>query len=172
MQGRQYPLAAVAVMALALPPNVASGQPESLRDQLIGTWTLVSWEAVDADGSPGIAINGVDPKGQLIFTSQGRFSFQVITEIPKSKISDRLKATPEENNAVARGSLSQFGSFTVNEASRTFTLHIERNTFANQNGTENNERVVTSITANELRYTNLSRAAGGQNRLVWKRLAP
>ena len=163
---------ALAAIAIASLPNAAISQQKTLKDQLTGTWTFVSWEAVNVDGSVGIPIDGIAPKGQLIFTDNGRFSFQVITNIPKFRINDRLKATPEENNAVARGSLSQFGTFTVNETDRSFTLHIERSTFANQNDTDNNKRVVTSITADELKYTNFGRAAGGQNNLVWKRSAP
>jgi len=172
MQGRKILCAALATIVITSLPNAGISQQKALKDQLVGTWTLVSWEAVNVDGSIGVPIDGIDPRGQLIFTDNGRFSYQVITNIPKFKINDRLKATPEENNAVARGSLSQFGTFTVNETDRSFTLRIERSTFANQNDTDNNKRLVTSITADELKYSNFGRAAGGQNNTVWKRLAP
>ena len=155
-------------MLLVLSAQVVA-QAKSLRDRLIGTWTLVAWEAINADGTPGVALDGIDPKGQLVFTDGGRFSYQVITDIQKFNINDRLRATPQENNMVARGSLSQFGTFTVDEAERVFTLYIERSTFPNQNNTDNNIRVVTLITDHELQYTNFAGAAGGQNKLSWKR---
>ena len=36
-----------------------------------------------------------------------------------------VKATPAENNAVDRGSLSRFGDYANNEDSRSFTFELE-----------------------------------------------
>ena len=59
-----------------------------------------------------------------------------MTERPKFKINDRMKATAAENNAVLQGVLSYFGTYTVSEADRSLTFNIERSTFPNQIGAE------------------------------------
>jgi hypothetical protein len=44
-------LPAVAMFGLALLPNIAVGQQKSASEQLLGTWSLVSFEFVRPDGS-------------------------------------------------------------------------------------------------------------------------
>ena len=66
---------------------------------------------------------------------------------------DRLKGTPEENEAIAKGILAHFGTYSVSEADGTYTLHVEASSYANYNGTDQ-KRIVTSLTADELKWTN------------------
>jgi hypothetical protein len=141
---------------------------QSLQKQLIGQWSLVSFDMIDSKGTKGPGLEGGDIKGQLIFTDNGRFSIQMIAAIPKLA-KDRLITTPEENKAVAHGVQSYYGTYTVNEADKTFTFKTERSSFPNQNGQEL-KRVVQSISADELKYTNPARLSGGQTALVWKRI--
>jgi hypothetical protein len=74
-------------------------------------------------------------------------------DIPKIASKDRLSGTAEENRAVAQGVVSQFGTYSVNEAEGTLTLHVETSSFPNENGT-NEERIITSISADKLQWTN------------------
>src|SRR6266498_2529067 len=81
---------------VALLPGDALAQQKSLKEQLVGTWTLVSWDTVHADGSKAPPpFEGANLKGMLMFDGGGRFSFQAMTESPKFKVSDRMKATAE-----------------------------------------------------------------------------
>jgi hypothetical protein len=147
----------------------AQQKAQTLAQQLVGTWTFVSGELVDPKGVKGPVVDGTDPKGQLIFTSNGRCSWQVIAAMPKIASNDRLKTTPDENKAVARGVQSIFGAYSVNEAEKLITIRVERSSFPNTTGTET-KRVVVSITADELKISNPSRTAGGQAMFVWKRV--
>ena len=156
------------LLALALLPGNAVAQQKTIKEQLVGTWTLVSWEATNADGSKATTAVGPNLKGILIFDAGGRFSFQAMTERPKFAIGDRMKATPEENHAVMQGMLSYFGTYTVNEADKSMTFQIVGSSFPNQYGT-NAKRVVTALTADELKYTNVGRTAGGQTLFAWQR---
>jgi hypothetical protein len=135
--------------------------------QLLGTWTLVSWESLTKDGIKEPTMEGTNLKGLLIFEGK-RYSLQVISEIPKLASKDRMKTTPEENKAVAHGVLSIFGTYSVNETDKILMLQVERSSFPNQTG-ENLKRVITSLTADELIYTTPKRLAGGSNTFVWKR---
>jgi hypothetical protein len=71
-------------LSLSLLPGSAIAQQKSLKEQLIGTWTIVQCDVVNSDGTKGRPlVMGSNPVGQFIFTDNGRFSFQVAAEIPK-----------------------------------------------------------------------------------------
>ena len=145
-----------------------SGQPKSLEEQLIGTWTIVLGEAVRPDGTRRPLLMGSDPAGQLIFTDSGHFSFQAEADLPKFASNDRIKRTPEENKAVVDASIAYYGTYTVNDADKTIAIHIERSSFPNLNGTVG-KRVVTAISANEMKYINPAPIGGGSINCTYKR---
>ena len=66
-----FGLGAVAALGLVLPPTGAVAQ--SLREQLIGAWNLVSIIATDKAGNKSDR-RGPNPKGLLIFDASGRYS--------------------------------------------------------------------------------------------------
>jgi len=138
------------------------------KKQLVGAWTLVSAETVAKDGAKAPMVQGANPKGLLMFDGK-RFSLQIMGDYPKIASNDRFKTTPEENRAVAHSVLSFFGTYSVSEADKVLALHIERSSFSFQNDTDA-KRIITSLTADELKFTNPATAAGRVNNLVWKRL--
>jgi hypothetical protein len=71
--------------------------------------------------------------------------------------------------AVASGSLAYTGTYTVDEATKTIHPNIETSTFPNLVGAPNQRRIVTSITADEMKLTNPRTPAGVTLELVWKR---
>jgi lipocalin-like protein len=70
-----------------------------------------------------------DPNGHVLF---------IITrsDLPEFASNNREAGTPEENKAVAQGSIAYFGTYSVNETDKTITTHIESCTFPNWNGTD------------------------------------
>ena len=113
-------------------PGSAVSQQKPLKDQLIGTWTFVSSTGKRLDGSP---YWGSNPKGLLNFTENGQFSLQVMrSDRPKYAIRDPLKGTAEEYKATAEGTISHFGSYSVDEASKTLILRFEASSFPNIEG--------------------------------------
>jgi hypothetical protein len=145
-----------------------SGQPKSLKEQLIGTWTIVLGEALQPDGTKRSLLSGSDPVGQLMFTDSGYFSFQATADLPKFASNDRMKRTPQENKAVVDGSIAYYGTYTVNDADKTIAIHIERSSFPNLNGTVG-KRVVTAISADEMKYINPGPIGGGSINCAYKR---
>src|SRR5437879_1446686 len=106
-------LSVITALGLAVLPN-ALAQQKSLKEQLIGTWTFVSSTTKNADGSP---LWGSNPKGLIIFTDNGRFSSHTMRgDRPKFASNNRGQGTPDENKAVAIGTISSFGTYTVDEA--------------------------------------------------------
>src|ERR1051325_3573933 len=60
----------------------AVAQQKTFKEQLMGTWSLVSVETVQKDGTKVPFVEGSDIKGIQIFTKQ-HFSFQVIADFTK-----------------------------------------------------------------------------------------
>jgi hypothetical protein len=161
-------LSAAAVLGLVLPTDPAIAQTKTLKEQLVGTWTLVSFDSFDANGAKVPNMEGHDLKGLVIFTDNGRMSVQYIADFPKIASKDRMKTTPEEEKAVAHGVLSYFGTYTVNEADKTISYRIERSSFPNQITGMDAKRVVT-LTGDELKIDNPGRTAGGRTVIVLRR---
>jgi Lipocalin-like domain len=64
-------ISTMTVLGLALVPSSAVSQQKSLKDQLVGTWTMVSYEATASNGTKRQVAN---PKGILIFDAAGRYA--------------------------------------------------------------------------------------------------
>ena len=132
-------------------------QQESLTGQLVGVWILALTSTKLPNGSPAW---GSDPNGLLIFTDNGYFSSQVMrSDRPKFASNSRVQGTPEENRAAVHGSISSFGTYTVDEANKTFTVRYLGSTFPNREGIEETRPVV--IKGNELKITNPSPSVRG-----------
>jgi stress-induced morphogen len=160
-------LSAITALGFALLSGSAVAQQKSLKEQLVGTWTLVSAESVEPNGSKMPLVKGADPKGLQIFTDSGKVSLQVIGGHTMIASKDRMKMTPDEMKATAESILSYFGSYTVNEAEKSYTIQIESSSFANQTGVPAKRMV--ALTGDEMTVTNPGRLAGGQTITVWKR---
>ena len=172
MSKRRCMISACAATTLGiafLAGNVANAQQKSLKDQLIGAWTLVSVIVEAADGSKTEGF-GPSPKGVIIFASDGNFSlFQSRAEIPKIAANDRARATPEEAAAIISGSIAYYGTYSVGEADKVILVKLAGSTFANLVGGPGQKRVISSLTADELKFTNLRTPSGVTLHTFWKR---
>ena len=86
--------------------------------------------------------------------------------------SNRDAGTADENKAVSQGTISHFGTYTVDDAAKAIDFHIEGSSFPNWENT-NQKRMVTAITNDVLTYTNPTSSTPAQGfthtELVWKR---
>jgi hypothetical protein len=161
-------LSAITALWLASTPGDAVAQRKTLKEQLVGTWSLVLCENVALDGAKTPLVVGSNPAGQHIFTNDGYFSFQAAAEFPQFASNDRMKTTPEENKAVVEGSIAYYGTYTANEAENTIALHIVRSSFPNQNESDA-KRIITALAADEMSYINPARRVGGSINCTYKR---
>jgi hypothetical protein len=158
------PVMAVFGLALLASGAVAAPKAKINKNQLIGDWTLVS------SNTPNATVQSHPGDGYAVFERNGRFSYAILnSDVPKFASNNRNTGTPEENKAVVQGNISYFGTYSVDEAGGMLTLHIERCSFANWNGTDQ-KRLITSLTAQELKLTNPSASIGGTAELAWKRM--
>jgi hypothetical protein len=79
---------------------------------------------------------------------------------------NRAEVKPEEYKAtMAQGLLANFGTWSVNEAAKTLTTHLEGALFPNVEGSDVN--VSVSLIGDELKTVGADPAAAGG--IVWRR---
>ena len=146
----------------------AQQKGQSLKEQLVGTWTFDSASETRKDGTK-IDRWGANPKGSLMFDANGRYIFVIMrSDLPKFAAKSLMEGTAEENQAVVKGMLVYFGTYSVNEADKTLITHIEGCSFPNLIGTDQ-KRVITTLTVDELKYHNPVSSLAGDAQVVWKR---
>jgi Lipocalin-like domain len=160
----------LSIVALVTSPAFVTdsyAQEKSLRDQLVGTWIYVSSTGKRDDGSE---VQRPSLQGSVTYTADGHFHFITTrTDTPKYASNDTGRPSPEEAMAVASGSIAYTGTYTVDESSRTVQPIIETSTFANLVGAPNQRRIITSISADEMRFVNPRTPSGVTLEFVWKR---
>jgi hypothetical protein len=163
---------AVAALMLAAAGSSAAAQQKSLKDGLVGTWHFVVAEVTAPDGKKSFPF-GPTPRGILIFTPDGDFAqIHIASEVPKIASGNRLAATPEEYAGIMRGTIAQFGTYTVDEEKKTFTYKITSSTFPNWEGILQT-RLVEKLTDDEFINTNPQVGAGrGSATNLYKRARP
>lgn len=95
------------------------GGSESIRDRFVGAWRLAWLEEQGADGK----IHRGDCTGLLVYTRDGHMSVQVMYREPEANSDAAGKAAPVQ---YAQGGYeASFGTYEIDERSRTFTYHVE-----------------------------------------------
>lgn len=128
-------------ISVALP--TFAQQQKSLKELIVGTWLL---DSVYDQTQDGVKHNpwGDGVKGQAIFTSDGHFSLQIVSaNRPKADTGPREPVGPV---------VAYFGTYTIDEAAKTYTIHIERCTFPQWDGGERSLNLAFP-TENELNIT-------------------
>lgn len=89
---------------------------EDLRSQLIGAWTLVSYESRRTDGTGVLYPLGPDAEGIIMYTPDGFMSAQIMRPgRPNFHQADVHQADTAEFAAAAEGYLAYSGPYTVSD---------------------------------------------------------
>jgi Lipocalin-like domain len=106
-------------LGLSFAATGALAQGKGLKEQLVGTWTVVSYDAIAADGSRK-PIFSPKPKGTLILAANGRYAMMIVDPDRPQKWSAKSRegANVEELASAARGLVAQFGEWSVDEAAK------------------------------------------------------
>ncbi|HLG79832.1 MAG TPA: lipocalin-like domain-containing protein [Bradyrhizobium sp.] len=139
----------------------------TLQEQLTGTWIYVSSTAKREDGS---SIQRPSLQGAVTYTADGHFHFiTTATGAAKYASNDPMRPSPDEAMATASSSIAYAGTYSVDESTNTIMLNIETSTFPNLVGAPNQRRIVTSVSAEDMKFTNPRNPAGVTLEFVWKR---
>jgi len=66
-------LSAIAALGLAMLPGAAVAQQKTIKEQLVGTWIVVSIVNTAKDGKK-VDLWGANPKGTMMFDGSGHFA--------------------------------------------------------------------------------------------------
>src|SRR5690349_20604593 len=164
---RALGLCAIALATIPAFPDQGVAQGASLKDQLVGTWIYVSSTARRDDGS---SVPRPSLQGALTYTADGRFHFITTrVDLPKYASNDAARPSADEAMAIASGVVAYTGTYTLDENTKTIHADIETSTFPNLVGAPNQRRIITSITADEMKFSNPRTPSGVTLDFVWKR---
>jgi Lipocalin-like domain len=156
------------ILSCVLASSSAIAQQKTLKEQVTGHWIFVSSIDTNKDGTKTNRF-GPNAKGLVMFDPSGRFSFFISrADLPKFAANNINQGTAEENKAVLQGTIAYYGTWTVDEASKTLITNVEAATYPNLNGATQ-KRTITSLTADELKYTNPATTAGTSSDVIWRR---
>ena len=134
---------------------------------IAGTWSVLS-VVNEVDGKK-IDLFGSNPQGQFIFTADGHFSINIIRSARTKFASNNSKAgTAEENKEAMAGTLSLFGTYTINSDGWQ-TLHIVGSSFPNWDATE--QQRLVKIKGDEMTYENPTAPTGSGHVVLMLRRA-
>jgi hypothetical protein len=144
----------------------ALGRKQSLKEQLVGTWTLLSWEQKKGDGTK-VERYGTNPKGIAFFDASGRYVITVMRSDRAKYASNALwQGTPDENKETADGTITYFGTYSIMEADSIITVHVDGSSFPNWNGTD--QKRFVAIAGEQLTLT-VHPPGGDVVDVIWKR---
>jgi Lipocalin-like domain len=160
-------ISAMTVFGLALVPGSVVGQQKSLKEQLVGTWFLVSTQTMTQSGLR--YPYGTEPKGIFILDPNGRYAaVQGRIDRPKLKSAIRLEATKEELAAAAMDFTANFGTWSVNESGKVLTRRFEGALVPNLEGTST--RSYVTVVGDELRLVGeINTVTGERTDAVYRR---
>jgi len=169
MRRREFITRRLSLIALGIAvTSVTSANAQSLKDQVTGTWMLMSAEMVRSDGTR-VNMFGSQPRGVLVLSADGTYvTINTRSDVPRIAAGNRDKATEEEAKAITQGTLAYYGTYTVDEQKKMLMVNVKGSTFANQTDTKQT-RVITSITPTEMTFTNPAATSGGTLELRFKR---
>ena len=166
----------IAVLGFGLTSRTAFAQgqqqqaasPKSMKELIVGSWTLLLVDAVAEDGTR-TASYGPHPRGLTIFSPDGYYSSQAMSDIrPKFAADDKLKGTADEYKAAVLGMISFFGRYTLDEEKKLLTLHLDACSYPNWDGTTQT-RPITVLTEDVLTWITPVSSAGKRAEVSFRR---
>jgi hypothetical protein len=155
-------LSAILAAGAGLSPGSAVAQQKSLKEQLVGTWILVSCDLSRDGKTVGPCVNA---SGSLSFDASGRYTL-VTAARGRPKVTALRNSPADEIKAVVQGFAANFGTWSANDADKIITRHLEGALFPNGEGTDTKDSA--SIVGDELRLVDAeSNPLGGAQ--VWRR---
>jgi hypothetical protein len=104
----------------------------TIREQLLGAWTLSSYVETDVDGGNRMHPLGESPLGFILYTSDGYMSAQLQTGDRKHFAGgDMYRGSADEYIAAGSTYLAYSGRFTVDESVHVVSHHADVSFFPN-----------------------------------------
>ncbi len=116
---------------------------KTLFEKLTGSWKLVDLIEVAVDGGEITKPMGDDPKGLIIYNSDGYMSAQIMNPERKNFTQEHwTNATPEEYTMEASTYMAYSGSFQTDDEKQIVSHIIDISLFPNWMGQTQNRKVI------------------------------
>ena len=140
-----------------------------MSNQIAGVWRLRSAERT-AHGHTSHWF-GADPDGLLIFTEDLHFTEAITrTDLPAVASGDRLSTTPEEDRALARGTLGSYGTYTTSDDGSLAGQHVLGSTFPNWTGDVRTRKELQLAVDGDRMSESFQRPEGTRIVIIWERV--
>jgi|SRR5216683_4875060 Lipocalin-like domain len=113
-------------LAYALPMNAAFAQ-QSLKDRVVGTWKIISWESQRPNGQIVNLWMGLHPTGLIIYQPNGYMAVQIMAD-PRPTFAQNPATSPppfDEFRNAYFGYYAYWGTYTINDAGNGVVHNLE-----------------------------------------------
>jgi len=152
--------------------RAANAKLAAVADSLKGTWDLVAWRRIAADGTVSYPL-GADARGQLIYTADGIMAVQITAEgRPTVPTDDPLGGDTAARAGAYSTYLAYFGTYEV--SGEQVIHHLDGSLFPNWSGEEQARDLACEDGDLVLRTPPMQLADGTTvvNELAWSRGKP
>ena len=172
MHARLRVFAKMTLLLLTLLVVRFSSAAAGAEDRLAGTWELVSFKVITADGRAGDTSMGRNPVGWIMYDGRGHMCVEIArSDRPNFSSTDGFSGNPDEEKAAYEGYIAYCGAYVVNEAEGFVIHHLAFSLYPNWTGTD--QKRFFQVSGDRLTLTTPPFFRGGQQltaRLVWERL--
>jgi hypothetical protein len=136
------------------------------NNPFVGTWKLISIETRGADGTlvPGPnPVGGVNPTGTVMYDAAGHVSLQIMPSGRPPSLNILQPLSPEQAKEALFGYIAYYGTYTLDERTRTMHIHFDGSLNPSMVGT-NGERYY-EFNGNRMKFR-----AGANTTLSWERV--
>ena len=114
----------------------------SLKNELIGSWKLLSYIEVPIEGEDSLFPMGKNPYGILLYSADGYMSVQIAKdERLFFESNDKLIATPAEMSSALAGYIAFAGRFKIDNNNAIVSYMIKTSLFPNWKNTVQHRKV-------------------------------
>jgi Lipocalin-like domain len=156
-------LTAMLCFAVSILSNEAVAQQNTLKQQLVGTWTVVSFTNENERTGKKTDVFGSDPKGIFMFDETGHFSINLLRP-GRPKFGYRDFPPVRTAKAALEGIITMFGTYKVNEVEHSVFLDVIGGSYPTWDSSHQ-KRFIT-VNGDELTYRNPTPASGGGTAIV------
>jgi hypothetical protein len=156
-------LLSISIVAALTCGTLSAAAAEPLKQQLVGTWSVISFLNKNEKTGKTTEVFGPAPKGYFMFDAADHFSINLMRP-GRPKYARRDFPTPGESRAALEGLIVMFGDYKINESEHSISLHIIGGSFPAWDKTT--QKRFIAINGDELTYKNSTPASGGGTAVV------
>jgi hypothetical protein len=157
-----------------LPAAGQTSSDNSIRDQFVGAWRLVSIETIKTNGEVIYPFYGKHPQGILMYDRSGWMSVQIVSDppptVPAANSRESFLAAPVQEKVTAiDGYYSYSGTWTIDASAATIKHHIVQSMYPGERGEDGVRHFV--LNGDRLTLTAKTHEMGEEHerKLVWER---